>query len=65
MPRKDFDYLNLSGITRFTEEFHNFSWNEGWNPNLKIIGFFGDGDAYAEGMEHTIQQRDSMLIGLI
>lgn len=25
------------------------------NPNLLVIGFVGDGDAYAEGMSHTIQ----------
>jgi len=24
------------------------------NPNLKVIGFAGDGDAYGEGIEHLI-----------
>ena len=24
------------------------------NPNLNVLGFSGDGDAYSEGMEHTI-----------
>jgi 2-oxoglutarate ferredoxin oxidoreductase subunit beta len=52
---KIFDYINMSGIyglhgralpTAFGMKFAN--------PKLKVIAFAGDGDTYAEGMEHFI-----------
>lgn len=52
---KMFDYLNLNGINTLHGRVLPtcFGMKVG-NPNLKVIGFSGDGDAYAEGMEHLI-----------
>ncbi len=52
---KIFDYLNLNGInTLHGRVLPTCLGMKVGNPNLKIIGFSGDGDAYAEGMEHLI-----------
>lgn len=52
---KIFDYLNISGIYglhgRVIPTAIGITLG---NPNLKVIGFAGDGDTYAEGMEHFI-----------
>jgi 2-oxoglutarate ferredoxin oxidoreductase subunit beta len=52
---KIFDYLNLSGIYglhgRVLPTALGITIG---NPKLKVIGFAGDGDTYAEGMEHFI-----------
>ena len=52
---KIFDYLNISGIYglhgRVIPTATGITLG---NPNLKVIGFAGDGDTYAEGMEHFI-----------
>lgn len=52
---KIFDYLNLKGINTLHGRVIPtcFGLKIG-NPNLNVIGFSGDGDAYAEGMEHLI-----------
>lgn len=52
---KIFDYLNLNGInTLHGRVIPTCLGMKIGNPNLNIIGFSGDGDAYAEGIEHLI-----------
>lgn len=52
---KIFDYLNLNGInTLHGRVIPTCLGMKIGNPNLRVIGFAGDGDAYAEGMEHLI-----------
>jgi len=52
---KIFDYLNLNGInTLHGRVLPTCLGMKIGNPNLNVIGFAGDGDAYAEGMEHLI-----------
>ena len=52
---KIFDYINLNGInTLHGRVFPACLGMKIGNPNLNVIGFSGDGDAYAEGMEHLI-----------
>jgi 2-oxoglutarate ferredoxin oxidoreductase subunit beta len=52
---KIFDYLNLNGInTLHGRVLPTCLGLKIGNPNLNIIGFSGDGDAYSEGMEHLI-----------
>ncbi len=52
---KIFDYLNLPGLNSLHGRVPPvcFGLKLG-NPNLNVLGFSGDGDAYAEGIEHTI-----------
>ncbi|MBU0894903.1 MAG: 2-oxoacid:ferredoxin oxidoreductase subunit beta [Nanoarchaeota archaeon] len=52
---KIFDYLNLPGLNSLHGRVPPvcFGLKMG-NPNLSVLGFSGDGDAYAEGLEHTI-----------
>ncbi len=52
---KIFDYINLNGIN----SLHGRALPTALgikiaNPKMKVIAFSGDGDAYAEGMEHLI-----------
>jgi len=52
---KIFDYINLSGInTLHGRVLPTCLGMKVGNPNLNVIGFSGDGDCYAEGMEHLI-----------
>ncbi len=52
---KIFDYVNLNGInTLHGRVLPTCLGIKMGNPNLNVIGFSGDGDAYAEGMEHLI-----------
>jgi len=52
---KIFDYINLNGInTLHGRVLPTCLGMKIGNPNLNIFGFSGDGDAYAEGMEHLI-----------
>ncbi len=52
---KIFDYLNLNGInTLHGRVLPTCLGLKVGNPNLNVIGFSGDGDAYAEGMSHLI-----------
>jgi len=52
---KIFDYLNVNGInTLHGRVLPTCLGIKVGNPNLNVIGFSGDGDAYAEGMEHLI-----------
>jgi 2-oxoglutarate ferredoxin oxidoreductase subunit beta len=52
---KIFDYLNLNGINSLHgRTLPTMLGMKVGNPKLNIIGFSGDGDAYAEGMEHLI-----------
>jgi 2-oxoglutarate ferredoxin oxidoreductase subunit beta len=52
---KIFDYLNLNGInTLHGRVLPTALGIKIARPDLNIIGFSGDGDAYAEGMEHLI-----------
>jgi 2-oxoglutarate ferredoxin oxidoreductase subunit beta len=52
---KIFDYINLNGInTLHGRVLPTCLGMKVGNPNLNVIGFSGDGDAYAEGMEHLI-----------
>jgi len=52
---KIFDYINLNGInTLHGRVLPTCLGIKVGNPNLNILGFSGDGDAYAEGMEHFI-----------
>jgi len=52
---KIFDYINLNGInTLHGRVLPTCLGMKIGNPNLNILGFSGDGDAYAEGMEHLI-----------
>lgn len=52
---KIYDYLNISGIYglhgRVIPTMTGITLG---NPNLKVIGFAGDGDTYSEGMAHFI-----------
>jgi len=52
---KIYDYLNLNGF--YSLHGRSLSTMLGikiGNPKLKVVGFMGDGDAYAEGMAHLI-----------
>jgi len=52
---KIFDYVNLNGInTLHGRVLPTCLGMKIGNPNLTIFGFSGDGDAYAEGIEHLI-----------
>lgn len=52
---KIFDYIDLKGMnTLHGRVLPTCLGMKLGNPNLKVIGFSGDGDAYAEGMEHLI-----------
>jgi len=52
---KIFDYLNLNGInTLHGRVLPTCLGMKIANPKLNVLGFSGDGDAYAEGMEHLI-----------
>lgn len=52
---KIFDYINLNGINSLHGRvLPTMLGMKIANPKLNVIGFSGDGDAYAEGMEHTI-----------
>jgi 2-oxoglutarate ferredoxin oxidoreductase subunit beta len=52
---KIFDYINLNGInTLHGRVLPTCLGMKIGNPNLNVLGFSGDGDAYAEGMEHLI-----------
>jgi 2-oxoglutarate ferredoxin oxidoreductase subunit beta len=52
---KIFDYINLNGINSLHGRVLPTALGmKIGNPKLNIIGFSGDGDAYAEGMEHLI-----------
>jgi 2-oxoglutarate ferredoxin oxidoreductase subunit beta len=52
---KIFDYLNLNGInTLHGRVLPTCLGLKVGNPNLTVIGFSGDGDAYAEGMGHLV-----------
>jgi len=52
---KIFDYIDLKGMnTLHGRVLPTCLGIKIGNPNLKVIGFSGDGDAYAEGMEHLI-----------
>jgi 2-oxoglutarate/2-oxoacid ferredoxin oxidoreductase subunit beta len=52
---KIFDYINLNGInTLHGRVLPTCLGMKVGNPNLNVIAFSGDGDAYAEGMEHLI-----------
>jgi 2-oxoglutarate/2-oxoacid ferredoxin oxidoreductase subunit beta len=51
---KMFDYINLNGINSLHGRVPPTCLGmKIANPNLKVIGFSGDGDAYAEGFAHT------------
>lgn len=52
---KIFDYLNLNGLNGLHGRVLPTCLGlKVGNPNLNVIGFSGDGDCYAEGMEHFI-----------
>ncbi len=52
---KIFDYINLNGINSLHGRvLPTCLGMKIGNPNLNVIGFAGDGDAYAEGIEHLI-----------
>lgn len=52
---KIFDYINLPGINTLHGRVPPTCLGmKVADPKLTVIGFSGDGDAYAEGMEHTI-----------
>lgn len=52
---KIFDYINLNGInTLHGRVLPTCLGIKIGNPNLNVLAFSGDGDAYAEGMEHLI-----------
>ncbi len=52
---KMFDYLNLNGLnTLHGRVLPTCLGIKIGNPNLNVIGFSGDGDAYAEGISHLI-----------
>lgn len=52
---KIFDYINLNGINSLHGRvLPTCLGMKVGNPNLNVIGFSGDGDCYAEGMEHLI-----------
>lgn len=52
---KIFDYINLNGLhTLHGRVLPTCLGMKVGNPNLTVLGFSGDGDAYAEGMEHLV-----------
>jgi 2-oxoglutarate ferredoxin oxidoreductase subunit beta len=52
---KIFDYINLNGInTLHGRVLPTCLGIKIGNPNLNVLGFSGDGDAYAEGIEHLV-----------
>lgn len=52
---KIYDYLNLNGINSLHGRVPPTCLGlKVANPKLKVLGFSGDGDAYAEGISHTI-----------
>jgi len=52
---KTYDYLNLNGINSLHGRvLPTMLGLKIGNPNLTVLGFSGDGDAYNEGMEHLI-----------
>lgn len=52
---KIFDYLNINGLNSLHGRVLPTCLGlKVGNPNLNVIGFSGDGDAYAEGMAHTV-----------
>jgi len=52
---KIFDYINVNGYYGLHGRVIPISMGiKLGNPNLSVIGFAGDGDTYAEGMEHFI-----------
>ena len=53
--QKIYDYLNISGIYGLHGRVLPVCLGmKLGNPNLNVLGFAGDGDAYSEGMEHFI-----------
>lgn len=52
---KMFDYVNLNGLNSLHGRVLPTCLGlKVGNPNLNVIGFSGDGDAYAEGISHLI-----------
>ncbi len=52
---KIFDYLNLSGLYSIHgREISTIQGMKFANPDLKVVAFGGDGDAYGEGLAHLI-----------
>ena len=52
---KIFDYLDLQGVNSLHGRVLPVALGmKIGNPKLNVLGFSGDGDAYAEGMEHLI-----------
>lgn len=52
---KIFDYVDLSGLYSIHgREITSIQGMKFANPELKVIGFAGDGDIYGEGIEHLI-----------
>lgn len=52
---KIYDYLNFNGLnTLHGRVLPTCLGLKVGNPNLNVLGFSGDGDAYAEGIEHLI-----------
>lgn len=52
---KIFDYINLNGMnTLHGRVLPTALGIKMGNPNLNVLGFSGDGDAFAEGMEHLV-----------
>lgn len=52
---KIYDYLNLNGLNSLHGRVPPTCLGlKVAQPNLNVIGFSGDGDAYAEGISHTI-----------
>jgi len=52
---KIFDYLNLPGVNALHGRvIPTCLGMKIGNPNLNLIGFSGDGDAYSEGLDHLI-----------
>lgn len=50
-----FDYIGLNGINSLHGRVLPTCLGlKVGNPNLEVVGFSGDGDAYSEGMEHLI-----------
>src|SRR3989338_364728 len=53
--QKIYDYLNIRGIYGVHGRVVPICLGmKLGNPNLNVIGFAGDGDAYAEGIEHLV-----------
>ena len=52
---KLFDYINLNGLNSLHGRVLPTCLGiKIGNPNLTVLGFSGDGDAYAEGIEHLV-----------